>query len=238
MTAGTTIQPRCRSDCPLDFTGAPLSNASSQDQEFPIAFLEVEDDSVESLTVENQRLRIKEGFLNRLLMAMTLLTRHRSLVSGDLSSALRDITRMAALSLEVQRASIWFLDETRTNLTCACIFDGLESLHGEGARLVAKDYPAYFAEIERGRVVAAEDALQDPRTSEFALGYLIPLGIRSMLDVPIKIGDRLAGVVCLEQTGSQRSWQPEELQFAAFVSSLVSLAIEASDRIRSSERKS
>ena len=189
----------------------------------------------EGLTRENERLRRKEGFLNRLLVAMTLLTRHRSLVSGDLDGALRDITRMAALSLEVQRASIWFFDATRTALTCACIFDGLEGLHGEGARLQASQYPAYFAEIERGRVVAAEDACLDPRTCEFTVGYLVPLRITSLLDIPIKTGDKLAGVVCLEHTGPNRAWQWEEQQFAAFVSSLVSLAIEASDRIRGLE---
>jgi hypothetical protein len=74
-------------------------------------------------------------------MAMTLLTRHRALVSGDLAGALLDITRMAALSVEVQRVSIWFLDDTRNGLTCACIFDGLEGLHGKGARLLASRYP-------------------------------------------------------------------------------------------------
>lgn len=186
---------------------------------------------VEALALEVHRLREKENFLNRLLMAMTLLSRHRSIVSGDLGSALRDITRMAALSVQVQRASVWFLDDTRTNLTCASIFDGLEGLHSEGAQLLASDYPTYFAEIERGRVVAAEDARQDPRTREFAEGYLIPLNITSMLDVPIKHGDKLAGVVCLEHTGPMRAWLPEEKQFAAFASSLVSLAVEASERL-------
>ena len=199
------------------------------------ALLELEDEATQDLVVENQRLRSKEGFLHRLLMAMTLLTRHRSLVSGDLLSALRDITRMAALSVEVQRASVWFLDDARTHLTCACIFDGLEGLHGKGARLLASKYPAYFSEIERGRVVAADDALLDPRTCEFAQSYLLPLNITSMLDMPIKIGDRLVGVVCLEHTGPSRSWQPEEQQFAAFVSSVVSLVIETSDRIKKLE---
>jgi len=194
--------------------------------------LDLGEDSIEELLLENQRLRTKEAFLNRLLLAMMLLTRHRSIVSGNLPEALRDITRMAALSVEVQRVSVWFLDDTRTTLTCACIFDGRESLHGDGARLVARDYPVYFSEIERGRVVAADDALLDPCTCEFAEGYLVPLSITSMLDVPIKAGDRLAGVVCLEHTGPRRVWQPEEQQFAAFISSLVSLAIEATDRIQ------
>ena len=187
--------------------------------------------SIEDLTLENQRLRTKEGFLNRLLLAMMLLTRHRSLVSGNLADALQDITRMAALSVEVQRASIWFLNDTRTILTCACIFDGRASLHGDGAQLLAQNYPNYFAEIERGRVVAADDARLDSRTCEFAEGYLVPLNITSMLDVPIKNRDRLAGVVCLEHTGPRRTWQPEEQQFAAFLSSLVSLAIEVSERM-------
>jgi GAF domain-containing protein len=190
------------------------------------------DYSMGELILDNQWLRHKEAFLNRLLMAMTLLTRQRSLVSGNLAEALQDITRMAALSVDVQRVGIWFFDETRRTLRCACIYDGRQSLHGEGARLVAADYPSYFAEIERGRVVAADDALRDPRTQEFAEGYLLPLGITSMLDVPIKTGDRLAGVVCLEHTGPRRDWQAEEQQFAAFLSSLVSLAIEVSERLK------
>lgn len=203
---------------------------------FPIdetSFLFPEEEALnlEALAQENQRLRDKEAFLNRLLLAMTLLTRHRSIASGDLPSAFRDITRMAARSVAVQRASIWFLDEARTLLTCACIFDGIEDLHAEGAHIAASQHPAYFAEIERGRVIAAEDAVHDPRTREFAQGYLLPLGIRSMLDVPIKLGDRMAGVVCLEHTGPVRAWQPEERQFASFVSSLVSLAVESSERL-------
>jgi GAF domain-containing protein len=197
--------------------------------------LEDEGGSAESLMAENRRLLDKEGFLHRLLLAMTLLTRHRSLVSGDLDNALRDITRMAARSLEVQRTSVWFLDGTRTVLTCACIFDGVDGMHGEGAQLLATRFPAYFAEVERGRVVDAEDARQDPRTSEFTEGYLIPLRITSLLDIPIKVGDKLVGVVCFEHTGPRRDWPWEEQQFAAFVSSLVSLAIDASDRIRSLE---
>jgi GAF domain-containing protein len=212
-----------------------LPSHSLQISESPITFFGSEAEMVESLSLENLRLRAKEGFLNRLLMAMTLLTRHRSLVSGNLASALRDITRMAALSVEVQRASIWFLDDARRVLSCACIFDGLECLHSEGAQLLACNYPAYFAEIERGRVVAADDALEDFRTKEFAQGYLIPLSITSMLDVPIKNGDKLVGVVCLEHTGLRRTWQPEEQQFAAFVSSLVSLAMDASDQIQAQQ---
>lgn len=212
-------------------TEAPVQSHSGQASQPQTGRCDPGNQSIEELVFENQRLRTKEGFLNRLLLAMMLLTRHRSLVSGKLSEALCDITRMAALSVEVQRASVWFLDDTRSTLTCACIFDGRESLHGEGACLIAANYPDYFAEIERGRVVAADDARLDPRTREFAEGYLIPLSITSMLDVPIKTGDRLAGVVCLEHTGPRRNWQPEEQQFAAFVSSLVSLAIEVSERM-------
>lgn len=208
-----------------------MHQSSFPTDETAFLFPEEEALKLEALTQENQRLRAKEAFLNRLLLAMTLLTRHRSIASGDLPAAFRDITRMAARSVAVQRASIWFLDPARTLLTCACLFDGIEDLHAEGARLPAGQYPAYFAEIERGRVLAAEDAVHDPRTREFAQSYLQPLGIRSMLDVPIKLGDRLAGVVCLEHTGPMRAWQPEEQQFASFVSSLVSLAVESSERL-------
>jgi len=196
----------------------------------PITFFLPEDERIDALTAENRQLRLKESFLNRLLLGMTLLTRHPSIVSGDLPSALRDITRMAARSVEVQRASIWFLDDSRTTLTCACLFDGTMDLHGEGAKLQAADHPAYFTEIELGRVIVANDAVQDPRTREFAKCYLLPLRISSMLDVPIKLGDKLVGVVCLEHTGDLRTWLHEEQQFAAFISGTVGLALQASGR--------
>jgi GAF domain-containing protein len=37
-----------------------------------------------------------------------------------------------------------------------------------------------------------------------AAGYLVPLGVGSMLNAPVRRGDRLVGVVCHEHVGPKR----------------------------------
>lgn len=182
-------------------------------------------ESNRSLMIEVEQLREKEISLQRLLMATSLLVRTPGLTTGDRAASLKEITQLSACSLGVQRASIWLFDQERSAIQCACLYDGLQDAHAQGSILEATDFPNYFDEIQRGRVISAEDAEQDPRTAEFREPYLRPLGIRAVLDVPIKHEDRLAGVVCHEHTGGTRAWAREEQQFAAFVSSLVSLVL-------------
>lgn len=188
---------------------------------------------LQALQADARELRHKEAFLNRLLVAMTLLVRARSLSQGELGAALQDITRMSSRTLEVQRCGVWLFDAERTRIRCACLFDAKINGFQRGMELHAAQYPDYFAEIERGRIVAVENAVSDPRTRAFSTSYLEPVGISSLIDVPIKRGDRLEGVLCHEHTGPLRPWQPEEQQFAAFVSSLVSLAWDVSERLGS-----
>lgn len=187
---------------------------------------------IQALQAETGDLRRKEAFLNRLLVAMTLLARARSLSQGDLGAALQDITRMASRALEVQRCGVWLFDAERTRIRCACLFDAKTNGFHRGMELHAEQYPDYFSEIERGRIVAVEDAVADPRTRAVFHSYLEPVGISSLIDVPIKRGDRLEGVLCHEHTGPLRAWLPEDQQFAAYVSSLVSLAWDVSERLQ------
>jgi PAS domain S-box-containing protein len=79
-------------------------------------------------------------------------------------------------------------------------------------------------------VLATADAVSDPATHEFAADYLLPLGIASMLDIPVWRRGEMVGVVCHEHVGSRREWSIEEQDFAASVADLVSLALEAEER--------
>lgn len=168
----------------------------------------------------------KEAVYSRLLTAMSLLVRNDALASGDPKRVLQATTRMGAMTLDTQRVSVWYFNPERTCIICADLFDAVADTHFDGTKLMASDYPAYFAEINRGGIVGADDAVSDARTREFADHYLRPLGITSMMDVPIKFEGRYAGVLCYEHTGPQRVWQPEEKQFALFQSSLLSLSYE------------
>jgi PAS domain S-box-containing protein len=149
-----------------------------------------------------------------------------------LEASFERITRAAAETLDLERASIWLYNADRSAICCADLYEKGEQRHFRGQELSEESYPAYFQALEAERTIAAHDARSDPRTREFTASYLEPLGITSMLDAPIRVGGRMAGVVCHEHVGPPRQWREDEQAFAGSVADAVSLAIEESERRR------
>jgi two-component system, sensor histidine kinase and response regulator len=163
-------------------------------------------------------------------LVLTKLARSSALHQGDLEAALTQITQASTHNLGVERASVWLLNEAGTKLHCLDLFEKLYNRHSCGIELAASDYPAYFQALQQDQPLAAENAHTDPRTREFSETYLTPLGIASMLDTPIRINGKTAGVICLEHIGTFRQWTPEDQNFARSLADLVSLALEARER--------
>ena len=80
--------------------------------------------------------------------------------------------------------------------------------------------------LKEERTIAAHDAHTDPRTSCFSQGYLGPLGIGALLDVPIWVDGRMWGVVCHEHVGPARKWTVDEERFGYLMANFVALALE------------
>ncbi len=176
--------------------------------------------------------------MRRLERQNTVLAQHArspEILSGNLEDALRAIARLAAETLGIARASIWFYNDTRTQLSCAHLYERDSDRHSMGFALASTEYPTYFRALETERVIAANDAPTDPRTREFAPNYLAQLGITSMLDAPIRAGGKMVGVVCHEHVGPARMWQPDEESFAGAVADLVSLSLEVVQRRQAEE---
>ncbi|MFK7955328.1 MAG: ATP-binding protein [Lysobacterales bacterium] len=162
---------------------------------------------------------------NQVLLDLAMSLRHPD---PDFSQALQEITEATARYLAVQRASIWFFNAGRSELTC---MDLLESdQHTVAAALLAIDYPDYFKACKESRVIDADHAATDPRTHEFAAEYLAPLGIGAMLDGPIFSGDTVRGVVCAEHVGRPREWTEDEKAFVSSVADLAALALVTRER--------
>lgn len=175
--------------------------------------------------------RHTEHLLRQHQAALLGLTSNSIIQSGVLEPALREITRITASTLGVRRCSIWLLHEDHRAITCKDLYDVSTDSHSSGMELLAEHFPKYFREFLTERVIDATDARTDPRTSEFADAYLTPLGIGAMLDIPIRFKGKLVGVLCNEHVGPPRSWMLEEQQFSYAIASLVSLALEAVERL-------
>src|SRR6202043_521816 len=97
----------------------------------------------------------------------------------------------------------------------------------------ASDCPAYFEALATRRPIVAGRVFKHPATSGLAENYLKPLGISSMLDAPVWLCGEVVGVLCHEHTGPPRNWSAEEIDFVSALASMVSLALEESNRARS-----
>ena len=135
----------------------------------------------------------------------------------SIESMLKLILKTDAQVLGVERVSFWVFAQNRSFIQCRLLYHRSGDRCERGQRLDAKDFPRYFEALEGSRVVPADDARSDSRTREFAESYLKPLGITSMMDVPVRLHGALAGVLCHEHIGYPRSWQLEEQHFATSI---------------------
>jgi len=151
---------------------------------------------------------------------------------GEHRAALKSICETGAHALEVERTSVWLLDEAQETLRCENLFVRSSNEHQDDIVLDAGQYPAYFDAIRNTHLVDAHAAMTDPRTSEFTADYLKPFGITSMLDVSIRMSGRLVGVVCFEHVGPPRTWSSDEAAFAGTIAEHVAHLMERCERQR------
>lgn len=153
----------------------------------------------------------------------------------DLDMDLEQITRTDSITMGVERVSIWFFNKARDSIRCAILYKKTEDTFERGSQLNSKDYPRYFNSLEQSRIIPAHHAHSDPRTREFSKTYLKPFGITSMMDVPIRVGGKVIGIVCHEHVGTPRVWSEIEQDFVGSIADLVSLAVEASEKKKAQE---
>jgi signal transduction histidine kinase len=151
-----------------------------------------------------------------------------ALDKSNFGTVLRKILAVDARELDLERVNCWTLEERR--IRCVAGYLRSTDTFEAGTVLEATSCPHYFRALADDPVILADDARTDPRTSEFTDGYLIPLGITSMMDVPIWVRGRLWGVVCHEHVGPARHWTDAERDFAISIGHIVSMAVEARER--------
>jgi len=149
---------------------------------------------------------------------------------AELSAALAKATAVASEALEVERTSVWMLDDDCV-LRCTHLH-----VRGRGhvecdAAFPMADFPSYARAGRTRKVLASEDARRDPMTREFLEQYLVPNGIYSMLDAPLFQSGEVVGMICHEHCGDgPRRWSARDIDFAGSMADLVSLALEQAAR--------
>jgi PAS domain S-box-containing protein len=144
-----------------------------------------------------------------------------------LGAFLQAVTEVVANTLGVDRASVWRRAEG--GLELLDLFERSAATHANGALLAERDFGPYFEALRTEEMIVAVDAHDHPATACFSPTYLTPLGIASMLDLPLRSFDGVRGVLCIE-TYEHRAWREDETRFGIEVANLVMQALELSAR--------
>ena len=188
------------------------------------AVLTVIEDISEQLSAQHA-LEASEQRLAAQSRALTSLTERQADPNDSFDHRLRAILEMAVMTLQVERVSMWRFEGNRSAIVCQGLFKLTGGVYETGSRLGREVAPAYFDAIEKERVIAARDAMTDPRTRDFKTSYLEPLDIHAMLDVPLRRGTDVIGVLCAEHIGAARTWTIDEQNFAVSTANLIAVAI-------------
>jgi PAS domain S-box-containing protein len=151
--------------------------------------------------------------------------------SGDINQAAKTMTKEAVETLNADRCSIWLYNKSKSSISCVELYVKSELLWYQDIKLYKKDYKPYFDYIEGNPIIVADNAETHPGTECFTESYLRPLGIKSMLDVPIIFKGNVMGVVCIESY-DQRNWTTEELNFAQMLSSFFSFSYSIKENLK------
>jgi two-component system sensor histidine kinase/response regulator len=193
------------------------------------AILTVFHDISEQLAAERS-LKASERRLVAQSDALTGLTARYTNPGERFDERLRSILEISAQALQVERLGLWRFARGREAIRCDGLFHQGRNLYESGAVLHRHQAPHYFDAIDRDRVVAAGDAIEDPRTREFRDSYLVPNAIGAMLDVPLRHDNTTVGVLCAEHVGGARTWTVDEQNFAISVANLIVVALAEEER--------
>ncbi|MDQ3111889.1 MAG: GAF domain-containing protein [Bacteroidota bacterium] len=150
--------------------------------------------------------------------------------SGNLEDALNEIAVVASETIEVTRMNIWKFDEGFTSLRSLVNYDKNDGGFTENITLYHHQFPNYFKLMLTEEMIVTVDAMNSPRTVEIRESYIVPFGILSMLDIPIRIEGKMVGVACFEDTKQLRQWNVSEQNFAVSVAQIIAQTLETHHR--------
>ena len=142
---------------------------------------------------------------------------------GKVNEGAKALTKEVTQTMDVDRCSIWLYNENETAIICEQLYIKANDFWQEDIVLNKNDFESYFNALKDNPIIIANDAENHPATNCFKDVYLKPLGIKSMLDVPIIYKGDVIGVICIENL-TKREWTDAEVNFARTLSSMYAFA--------------
>ncbi len=169
---------------------------------------------------ERNRLQLQHQALVKLALSET---KH-----GSLLSSVQEILETAAHTLDVDRVSLWMLQNHCTAAHCYDLYERQTGAHSSGQRISADTAPGYFDALSKCRVLAIGDIQNSHLKKEIT--HLDKLHLSSMIDSPVRLHGVLAAVVCFRHAGPARRWTIDEQNFVGSIADMLALTFQADEQ--------
>lgn len=142
------------------------------------------------------------------------------LTSTHSEQVYKTLLEIVAQTLEAEPVSIWRL--TRSSMEMQCV-----AVHGCNDTWTPRDpidlssNPPYLTTLQTEFAIPVPNLIKDQRFAGLSKEFWIVSGIQSSLHVPIRVANKLQGLLRLDSR-SRRDWTEEEVQFCCQVGNLIS----------------
>jgi signal transduction histidine kinase/DNA-binding response OmpR family regulator len=178
----------------------------------------------------NRSLEHTHTALRRQQDTLFTLIRRDTMYHDALETAFSDITESAAQTLNVDRVSIWLVDQEEGTLRCLDLFDRTRTRHLTEEERTQATYAGTLVPT----VATPPDVPPGKEGPSCALGSVNSLTYvlerAPLLDAPLLIDGTFAGVLCHETDDATRVWTIEEHHFANALANIIALVLEAHQR--------
>jgi PAS domain S-box-containing protein len=172
---------------------------------------------------KNKMGRKQANYIKKLNETLISQSNNPLFYEGNTTEGAKVLTKEVTNTIDVDRCSIWLYNQDKSSIVCEQLYVKSEDKWHQGDKLNKKDYQSYFLTLLINPIIIANDAENHTATSCFTETYLKPLGIKSMLDVPVVYRGETVGVICIESL-TLREWDKSEVDFAQLLSSLYTFA--------------
>ena len=154
------------------------------------------------------------------------LSKSTGLHQGDVLQYLKEVLQSSSETLGCKRTNAWLFNEGQTILESLLSYNGELNSFKKEPSINQIDVPNYFEFLKKNELIIANDALTEKMNEELVESYIMPNQISSMIDVPIRSGGEMIGVVCFEHVDNKVEWTEYEKNFTLSIAQLISLSIE------------
>jgi PAS domain S-box-containing protein len=159
-----------------------------------------------------------------------LLNLYKSSISNfdSLEALEKVITKALTNGLSISRASVWMF--AKDKIICNTLFSAKTNSFESASDLLKENSPNYFKALQKGLAIVANHASENVVTSDLTKAYLLPLNIKSLLDIPVRHNGDLVGILCCENEEKVKIWTDNDVSFARSIADIFSIFIEENKR--------